>query len=44
VHVRPVQAASVLGRKNEDDIAGGTRNKIMFNEKCGFIKLAGQMN
>jgi len=32
-----------LGRKNEDDVAGDPRNKIMFNEKCDFIKLGAEL-
>jgi hypothetical protein len=33
-----------LGTKNEDGVAAGLRNKIMFNEKCGFIKRPREMN
>jgi hypothetical protein len=43
MHARLVLSAISLGLKNEDDVASGARNKIMFNEKCGFIKLGIQL-
>jgi hypothetical protein len=39
-----LREAAVSGTKNEDGVATCGRNKIMFNEKRGFIKPARQMN